>query len=211
MKVLHMPVAPYYTNSYIYYDENTLEAAVIDPGGSADKLMDTAKENGLTIKYILLTHGHFDHIAGANELKVLSGAQVIAFEDEDELLKSADMNLSLIGMGKGVIINSDKLLKEGDFVDVGNGKLALIHTPGHTAGGVCYYDEENGILFSGDTLFKGTTGRYDLPTSDGAALFASIKKKLFTLPDDVKVLPGHEASTTIGFEKANNRVAADGL
>jgi len=206
-----MPVAPYYTNSYIYYDENTLEAAVIDPGGSADKLMDTAKENGLTIKYILLTHGHFDHIAGANELKVLSGAQVIAFEDEDELLKSADMNLSLIGMGKGVIINSDKLLKEGDFVDVGNGKLALIHTPGHTAGGVCYYDEENGILFSGDTLFKGTTGRYDLPTSDGAALFASIKKKLFTLPDDVKVLPGHEASTTIGFEKANNRVAADGL
>jgi len=211
LKTIHIPVSPYYTNAYIYYDESTLEAAVIDPGGSADKLMETAKEHGLTIKYILLTHGHFDHIAAVNELKALSGAFVAAFEGEGELLKNPDMNLSGIGMGKDLSITSDKLLKDGDFIEIGTGKLAVIHTPGHTSGGACYYDAENGILFSGDTLFKGTLGRYDLPTSDGATLFASIKNKLFTLPDDVKVLPGHEASTTIGCEKANNVMVGHGL
>ena len=206
MKIIHLPVAPYYTNAYFYYDENNLDAALIDPGGSAGKLMDIARENKLKIKYILLTHGHFDHIAAVNELKQSSGALILAFEGEDELLKNSNMNLSDIGMGKNLVITADKLLKDGDFIEVGAGKLSVIHTPGHTSGGVCYYDEKNGILFSGDTLFKGTTGRYDLPTSDGEALFASIKNKLFTLPDAVKVLPGHEASTTIGFEKANNRV-----
>jgi len=195
-----------YTNAYFYYDEITLDACVIDPGGSADKFMEIIKENHLNLKYILLTHGHYDHIGAVNELKSLTGAQILAHKDEDALLKAADLNLSKLGTGKEIIVTCDQLLKHGDIIELGAGKLTVIHTPGHTAGGACFYDEDGGILFSGDTLFRGTVGRFDLPTSDGRALIASIKNKLFALPDEVKVLPGHDAATTIGHEKANNRI-----
>lgn len=204
MKIISAPIPPYYTNTYFYYDENTLEAAVIDPGDNPEKLMTIVKENGLKVKYILLTHGHFDHIGAANEMRELTGAKVLAHEFEDELLKNADMNISILGLGKALTLECDKLLKDGDIVEVGEGRLAVIHTPGHTFGSICFYDEKNGILFSGDTLFKGTTGRYDLPTADGPSLFTSIKNRLYILPDDVEVFPGHDVKTTIGWEKANN-------
>ena len=206
MKLIHAPAGLTYTNAYFYYDESTLEACIIDPGGSTDKLMGIIKENNLKLKYILLTHGHYDHIGAVDELKSLTGAQILAHKAEEQLLKQADMNLSTLGMGRALSITCDRLLEDGDIIELGTGKLTVIHTPGHTAGGACFYDEENGILFSGDTLFRGTTGRYDLPTSDGSALFASIRNKLFTLPDETKVFPGHEAATTIGWEKNNNQV-----
>ena len=211
MKILHTNASQYYTNVYFYYDENSLEAAVIDPGGSVDKLIEMAAENGLKLKYILLTHGHYDHTAGVDELKVSTGAEVMAHEAEDELLKNTDLNLSLLAGGRALSVVCDKLLKEGDVIEVGAGRLSVIHTPGHTGGGACFYDKENGILFSGDTLFRGTTGRYDLPTAHGQTLFNSIKNKLYTLPDDTKVLPGHDVATTIGWEKANNQVVGYGL
>jgi len=170
--------------------------------------MDVIKENGLKLKYILLTHGHYDHIGAVDEIKIETGAQILAHAAEDALLKEADLNLSKLGTGKALSITCDRLLEDGDIIELGAGKLTVIHTPGHTAGCACFYDEENNVLFSGDTLFKGTTGRYDLPTSDGNALFSSIKNKLFTLPDDTKVFPGHEAGTTIGWEKSNNRVTS---
>ena len=206
MKIIHAHASKNFTNVYFYYDENTLDAAVIDPGGSVDKLMDIVKEQGLKVKYILLTHGHYDHTEGVQELKDLTDAAVLAYVDEDELLKSADMNMSKLATGRALSVSADKLLNEGDVIEVGAGKLSVLHTPGHTAGGVCFYDEENATLFSGDTLFRGTTGRYDLPTGDGPTLFNSIKEKLYTLPDDVRVLPGHDVTTTIGYEKANNHV-----
>jgi len=183
-----------------------LDACVIDPGGSADKLMDTIKENNLNLKYILLTHGHYDHIGAVNELKDLTGAEILAHKDEDRLLREAELNLSTLGTGKPINIMCTRLLEDGETIEVGTGKITLIHTPGHTAGGACFYDENGGMLFSGDTLFRGTTGRYDLPTSDGNALLTSIKEKLFTLSDDVKVFPGHESVTTIGHEKRTNRI-----
>jgi len=197
---------PLYVNTYFYYDENTNDACVIDPSGSISKLMDIINENDLNLKFILITHGHYDHIGAVNELKDKTGAQILAHSEEDALLKNPAINLSTLGIGRSISIVCDKLLTDGDTIEFGAGKLFVIHTPGHTAGGACFYDEENAVLFSGDTLFKGTTGRYDLPTSNGPALFSSIKDKLFTLPSEVKVFPGHEAATTIGEEKSNNSI-----
>lgn len=206
MKLIHFQAPPIFTNSYFYYDTDTLEACIIDPSGGVDKIMETIKENGLKLKYILLTHGHYDHIGGVEELKSLTGADILAHKDEAQLLIEPKWNMSKVGTGKEISIICDRLLDDGEVIELGKGKLLVIHTPGHTAGGACFYDKEGGVLFSGDTLFRGTFGRYDLPTADAKTLFSSIKEKLLTLPDGVKVLPGHESATTIGHEKKTNPV-----
>ena len=210
MNIIHAQATSFWTNVYFYYDENTKEAAVIDPGGDLNKLKNIIDENGFNIKLILLTHGHFDHIGAANELRDITGAKVYAYEDEAALLLSGEMNESIRLGRKNYIVECDKLLKEGDIIEIGEGKLKVIHTPGHTAGGACFYDEENRILFAGDTLFKDSVGRYDLATASGEALFDSIKNKLFKLPDEVRVFPGHNSATTIGREKVHNMVVGSG-
>jgi len=207
MKLIHFQAPPIFTNTYFYYDADTLDACIIDPSGGIDKIMVMIRENMLKLKYILLTHGHYDHIGGVEELKSLTGAEVLAHKDEAELLIQPKWNMSKVGTGKEISIICDRLLEDGEVIELGKGRLSVIHTPGHTAGGACFYDKEGGILFSGDTLFRGTFGRYDLPTADSNALFASIKEKLLTLPSSVKVLPGHESATTIGQEKKTNPVA----
>jgi len=210
MNIIHAQATSFWTNVYFYYDENTKEAAVIDPGGDLNKLKNIIDENGFNIKLILLTHGHFDHIGAVNELRDITGAKVYAYEDEAALLLSGEMNESIRLGRKNYIVECDKLLKEGDIIEIGEGKLKVIHTPGHTAGGACFYDEENRILFAGDTLFKDSVGRYDLATASGEALFDSIKNKLFKLPDEVRVFPGHNSATTIGREKVHNMVVGSG-
>lgn len=193
-------------NCYFVHREGEYETIMIDPSAQGDKLFTRLREKGLTVTTILLTHGHFDHIMGVNEMREISGAKVYACEDELELLGDPVQNSSY-KVGKSYTVKPDVLLKDGEVVTVGSVNLKVIKTPGHTIGGCCFYSEEDGVLFSGDTLFYESVGRTDFVTGDVAALKQSIAK-LLKLPDDVKVYPGHGEFTTIGHEKMYNPFAA---
>lgn len=194
-------------NVYVYFDKETKEGIVVDPGGDGEKINEFIKENELNIKGIFLTHGHYDHILGVEEVKNYTKAKVYAHKDEQFVLENGDINLSSLRGSKGVgevTLSANRLLNDGDITKFNNFEIKTIHTPGHTRGGSCFLDEKNNVLFTGDTLFKGTHGRTDLPTSNPRLIGNSIKNKLFTLDDKTKVYPGHMGRTTIGFEKANN-------
>ena len=193
-------------NCYFVHREGEYETIMIDPSAQGDKLFTRLREKGLTVTTILLTHGHFDHIMGVNEMREISGAKVYACADEEELLGDPIQNSSY-KVGKSYTVKPDVLLKDGDVVTVGSVNLKVIQTPGHTIGGCCFYSEEDGVLFSGDTLFYESVGRTDFETGDVAALKQSVAK-LLKLPDDVKVYPGHGEFTTIGHEKMYNPFAA---
>lgn len=197
---------PYGQNIYIYYDENTRDGVIIDPGDSFETVKKTLSEEKINIKAILLTHGHFDHTFRVEEVRELTGAPLYAHANEVELLKNADFNRSGY-RGLFISVTVDETFADGDVFTVGAAKLQVIHTPGHTAGGVCYYDADAKIIFTGDTLFKETIGRTDMPTGDHATLVSSVRERLFSLPDDVRVYPGHEESTTISHEKKHNQRA----
>ena len=193
-------------NCYFVHREGEYETIMIDPSAQGDKLFTRLREKGLTVTTILLTHGHFDHIMGVNEMREISGAKVYACEDELELLGDPVQNSSY-KVGKSYTVKPDVLLKDGEVVTVGSVNLKVIKTPGHTIGGCCFYSEEDGVLFSGDTLFYESVGRTDFETGDVVALKQSVAK-LLKLPDDVKVYPGHGEFTTIGHEKMYNPFAA---
>jgi len=193
-------------NIYLYYDEATREGVIIDAGCNAKDikaLLAVISENNITIKAILLTHGHYDHIIALDEIKNLTHAVVYSHEAERPLLEDPALNLS-VKIGKAIAVTPCKLLKDGDVFPLGNTALTVLHTPGHTQGGACYYDEKHGNLFAGDVLFMGSVGRSDLPQGDTATLLDSIRSKLLTLPEDTKVFPGHGMATTIGREKVSN-------
>ena len=166
-------------------------------------IYDTLSEKGFQVAAILLTHGHFDHIWGVEELQKLSGARVYAYEGEKALCEDADLNVSERA-GRPCTIKADFYVKDGKEITIEGITCRLIATPGHTAGSCCYYFEDAGILFSGDTLFCESVGRTDLPTGSMSALVRSVREKLLPLPDEVKVYPGHGESTTIGHEKKYN-------
>jgi len=196
---------PYGQNIYVYFDSETREGVVIDSGDSFETVRKVLEQNDITLKAILLTHGHFDHTFSVNELRALTNAPVYAHVDETELLRNAEYNRSSL-RGIEIIVEADKHFSDGDVFEISaNGKLKVIHTAGHTAGGVCYYDEENAFLFTGDTLFKETIGRTDMPTGNHDTLLKSIREKLFILPENVTVFAGHEDSSTIAHEKKYNR------
>ena len=184
-------------NVYLYYNEETRRGVLIDAGGCA-RVADFLEENKISVETILLTHGHFDHIYELEEMDKIAGDVAIwAHRDDLEMLAKPELNLST---------EIDKLLSFTEIcILYGDaGAFRVLHTPGHTQGSVCYYDEANGVLFSGDTLFRKNVGRTDLYGGDSDRLIRSIQEELFVLPDDVKVYPGHGPSTTIGYEKANN-------
>ena len=191
------------TNCYFIYQEGEKKIIVVDPADKGDYLYNAFKEAGFEVAAILLTHAHFDHIWGCNQLRELAGVQVFACEEERELCESAKLNVSA-DVGRPYTVTVDWYLRDGEEVTIEGMKFKMIHTPGHTQGSCCYYFEEDNILVSGDTLFEGSVGRSDLPTGNGATLTRSLKERLMILPDDTLVFPGHGNGTTIADEKKYN-------
>lgn len=190
------------TNCYIVEDEESRETMVIDPGGEADKIIDMLDTLGIDkLKYIYLTHCHGDHFGAILEVKAKKGGKVLIHREDAEGLYNPEISLTYyIGMAD-IELEADSRVDEGDIIHLGNLEFKVIHTPGHTKGGTCLYCKEEGLLFSGDTLFKGTWGRTDLPTSSFPDIIESITKKLTILPDDTIVYPGHGRMTTIREEE----------
>lgn len=178
-------------NCYIIQDEETKETMVIDPGGSFPKLKEMLNVIGAKVKYILLTHCHADHIGAVNEVKDNFGGKLLIHRFDEEGLKNPIINLSThIGLGD-ICLDDDSRLNDGDILHVGKLEFEVIHTPGHTTGSISIYCEQEKMLFSGDTLFRGTWGRTDLPTSNREEIIDSITNKLMRLPEDTIVYPGH--------------------
>jgi len=201
IKVGRMVLGMVETNCYFIYDEDTKETIVIDPAKNG--LYDKLKDNGLKVCAVLLTHGHFDHIMGVHELTRESGAKLYALLEENELCRNSYLNASE-QIGRSYTVEPDVLLTDGDEFTVAGINIKVYATPGHTAGSCCYYISDKKWLFSGDTLFRGSIGRSDLPTGSGKIIMDSVHMLVHTFDDDVKVYPGHGDATTIGDEKESN-------
>lgn len=191
------------TNAYIGINEELKEAFVVDPGTDEGRFVDHFEREGLTLKGILLTHGHFDHIGGVEALVAKYGCPVYALEEERELLATPSINLSTT-IRRPMSVTDIVALQDGQTLEVAGIQIQVLATPGHTVGGVCYYVEERGVVFAGDTLFLESVGRSDFPGGSASTLVRSIREKLFVLPEDTIVYPGHMDETTIEHEKKCN-------
>lgn len=204
MKITNLPSGMLQVNTYLAVDEETKKGFIVDPGGYNPVLTKTVKEENADIEYIILTHGHSDHICGVREhLEDFPGAKVVAHADEEPMLHDVKFNFSA-EFGMPYTIDADIYVNDGDSLKVGNMELEFFHTPGHSPGGMCIYAVKDGVLFSGDTLFRQSVGRTDFPGCSFKDLADSIRQKLFVLPDETQVFPGHMGPTQIGFEKRNN-------
>lgn len=189
------------TNCYILVDEEAKEAMVIDPAGECDKILEMLNILNVKLKYIYLTHCHADHLGALEELREKTKAKFLIHRLENENLRNTEINLTTNLGVKNIEIEADARVDEGDSLHVGDIELKVIHTPGHTNGGTSLYSEKYKLLFSGDTVFKGTYGRYDLPTGSKKDIMNSIKNKLLVLPEDTLIYPGHGMSGLISEEK----------
>jgi hydroxyacylglutathione hydrolase len=200
--VKELTVGPIMANCFILGCEETKEAAVIDPGDEADRILMTLAKSALTVKYIINTHGHFDHVSANKRLKEATGADILIHPLDAPMLNQLAAAASAWGFSSENSPPPDRMLEDGDVVTVGNIELTVLHTPGHTPGGISLYTD--GAVFVGDTLFAGSIGRTDFPGGDFDTLKSSIQRKLYTLNDDVAVYPGHMGMTNIGREKRTN-------
>lgn len=202
LKTFKLPVGALGSNCYLAWDEKNHQAVVIDPGSEPERIIQAVSERSLDVKYILNTHGHGDHIGGNRKLKEAYGVPLLIHEADAPMLEDPQLNMSFF-FGQPVISPpADGFLVPEETVRFGRLELTVIHTPGHTPGGISLYGER--AVFSGDALFKDSVGRCDLPSSDEGLLLESIRNNLFTLPDDTRVLPGHGPDTTIGQERTCN-------
>lgn len=203
MKVGKIMLGMCQTNCYYLYEEGSKEAVFVDPADQGAYLYEQVQKAGLQIVGILLTHGHFDHIWGANELRKLSGAKIYALDVEKALCENAETNLSA-QCGRPETVIPDVYVRDGEEITLAGMTAKVIATPGHTVGSCCYYFAKDKALISGDTLFQESVGRTDFETGSYSAIIRSVNEKLFLLPDDVNVYPGHGGETTIGHEKKYN-------
>ena len=204
MKVGKFVLGPVATNCYIGINEETKECFIVDPATCPPEFVSYIKNAGLTVKAVLLTHGHFDHIMGLDALLKEFPVPVYAHEAERDVLESEQLNSSASMLGQPYSFSGVDYVTNRQELRIAGFEILVIYTPGHTIGGCCYYIEKEKTLFSGDTLFHGSVGRTDLPTGSMGQLVSSVRDRLFVLPDDTKVYPGHMEETTIGYEKKYN-------
>lgn len=205
MKVIMVFLGHVNTNCYIVIDEKSREAVVIDPGEYTQKLIDTIDEKEIDVKYILLTHGHFDHILGVPYLKEKTGAQVMIHQNDATCLGDEKESLMYgISPGLQVPLKPDKVFGDGDRISFGDVTFEVMFTPGHTKGSVCFICEEERCIFTGDTMFYRTYGRTDLPGGDDEEMLMSLYR-LYALRGDYTIYPGHGIMTTLEKERKNNR------
>lgn len=203
MKVERFAIGMFGTNCYLVIHEETHQAVVIDPADCPSYLIEHMKSEGLKPEAILLTHGHFDHTMGIDGFLKEYAIPVYVHEDEEELMNQPQLNLSA-AYSSGYTFGKAEYIKEGQTLHLAGYDFEVIHTPGHTKGGCCYYVRSEGVLFSGDTLFQSSVGRTDFPGGSSSELVRSIREKLMLLPDDTHVYPGHMGETTIGYERTYN-------
>ena len=196
-------LGPVYTNCYIAKNKETGEALIIDPADSPSKIELKVNAMGARPVAVLLTHGHFDHIMGVEAVREKYQIPVYACRQEEEMLREPSVNMT-DQMGKSCSIRPDVFLDDLQVFEAAGFSIQMIHTPGHTKGSCCYYLKEEGVLFSGDTLFCGSVGRTDFTGGSDSQIRDSLHRLLAALPDDTSVYPGHDTSTTIGYEKRYN-------
>ena len=199
-----LPVGALQCNCSILGDESSGEAIVVDPGDEIQRIRQILERHHLTVKQIIITHAHIDHIAGAAKLKALTGAPVLYNPNDLPLVKMMDVQASWLRMPTPEVLPPDAPLKDGETVGVKGLAGLVMHTPGHTQGSICLYLPEQKTLLAGDTLFAGSVGRTDLPGGDTGQLIRSIHDKVLVLADDITVVPGHGPNTTIGEERQEN-------
>jgi glyoxylase-like metal-dependent hydrolase (beta-lactamase superfamily II) len=189
-------------NCFILGCESTKEAVVIDPGDDSDRILMELAKSELNVKYLINTHGHFDHVGANKRMKEVTGAKLAIHPEDEPMFKELSHSASMFGLTAQNSPPADILLKHGDEISFGEINLKVIHTPGHSKGGICLYTK--GHLFSGDTLFAGSIGRTDLPGGDYDTLISSIKNNLLSLDDKTIVYTGHGPETTLGDERRSN-------
>ncbi len=210
MIIRQMALGPIQANCFIVGCEETRQAVVIDPGDDTDRILTSLAGERLTVVHIINTHGHFDHVGANKRLKETTGADILIHSADAPMLSQLSATAAAWGLAADNSPQADRLLEDGDAISFGTHTLKVLHTPGHTPGGICLYIEyihagaPKKAVFVGDTLFAGSIGRTDFPGGDFDTLISSIRTKLFALDEGVKVYPGHMGNTTIGVEKRSN-------
>ena len=201
---LVLPVGPLQCNCSIIGDETTREAMVIDPGDDITRVQALLNQHGLTVKQIVITHAHIDHVGGAMKLKAATGAPILLNQNDYALLKMLDVQASWIGVRPPGVVTVDESLEDGAKLTTGTIESQILHTPGHTEGSICVYIPAEQKLIAGDTLFAGSIGRTDLPGGSFEKIMSSLHLRVLALPDETKVIPGHGPATTIAEERETN-------
>jgi glyoxylase-like metal-dependent hydrolase (beta-lactamase superfamily II) len=199
-----LPVGPLQCNCSVIGDETSHEAMVIDPGDDIADVLALVRKHNLTVKQIVITHAHIDHVGGAMKLHDATGAPILLNQNDYALLKMLDVQAAWIGMANPGKVEIDQALADGDSVSAGSLTANVLHTPGHTEGSVCLYFAPEKKLIAGDTLFAGSIGRTDLPGGSYKKIIASLHDRVLALPDETVVVPGHGPLTTIGEERHSN-------